>query len=321
MPITSMPKIIFWGTPEFANVILRALLDSGINIEAAVTAPDKPKGRSKQPVPSPVKVTAQRHGIKLFQPQSLKDPHFAAELAAASPDLMVIAAYGKIVPQSLIDIPELGVINVHPSLLPKYRGASPVVTALLNGETVTGVTLILLDKEVDHGPILAQKSYPVSLEDTQESLHTKLADLSGQMLVETLPMYWQGLIKPHDQDHNQATFTKVIDKDNGKINWHDDAEKIARQVRAYYGWPSSWSIIQSSPVKQLLGKKIYIHRAAPVTSAGLGPGEMQCDGEKIYIGTGKGGLEVYELQLESRNKISANQFVRGYHNLSGTILQ
>ncbi|TSC77815.1 MAG: methionyl-tRNA formyltransferase [Parcubacteria group bacterium Gr01-1014_29] len=243
--IHKSPKIIFFGTPQFSVIILQKLIQSGFVPSAVVTAPDKPAGRGQKISRSPVKVLAQSHGIPIFQPEKASDESFLNALNNVKPDVFVIAAYGKILPKKLLDIPLKGTLNVHPSLLPRHRGPSPIQASILTGDKDTGVTLMLTDEKMDHGPIISNCKFQIANRDeiTYRELHDKLANLGGELLVETLPKWIAGEIKPLPQNHEQATYTKLLTKEDGHIDWSKSAEEIDRRVRALNPWPGTWSFM------------------------------------------------------------------------------
>lgn len=306
-------SIIFFGTSNFAAIILKKMLAEKLLVIAVVTQPDRPSGRTQQLKPSPVKSQALASGLTLFQPEKL-DSAFAEELGRLNSDLIIVAAYGKIIPQNILNIPHFKAINVHPSLLPKYRGASPVSSVILAGDTVTGVTIMLMDAKMDHGPVLSQENTNISDTDTNESLHQRLAEQGGNLLIKTIPDWLAGRIKPQEQNHSQASFTKILNRDDGRINWQDSAVKICQQIRAFYPWPMAWSIIKDSSKPKILNKKLIIHQAIPIKSDSIiKPGEINF-GKKLTIGTGDGSIVVEKLQLEGAKPISESDFRHGYQS-------
>jgi len=248
-------KIIFMGTPEFSAVILEALVNSNYEIAAVITNPDAPIGRKQILTPSPVKVLAEKNKIPVIQLDEMRDFNV---------DLAIVAAYGKIISKNVLDIPRYGMINVHPSLLPKYRGASPIQNAILNGDKKTGVTIMKLDKEMDHGEIISQVETQILGSDTYESLSQKLAILGAELLIKTIPDYTSGKIKPVKQNHAEATYTKIIKKEDGKIDWSKSAIEIERIVRAFYPWPIAWTIWNGKVLKileaRIIGNKLEIKK-------------------------------------------------------------
>lgn len=238
------PKIIFFGTPFFGRVILENLLADNFKVVGVVTQPDKPVGREQKMTPSPVKILAKKEKIPVLAPTNKQELAAASrKLLASKPDLFVIAAYGMIIPAQTLSIPKRGVLNVHPSLLPKYRGASPIQAAILRGEEETGATIMLADEEMDHGPILSQQKISIVPNETTPSLTEKLALLGGKLLTTTIPMYLKGEITPQPQNHELATFTKLIKKEDGKVDWDTDNDQVERMVRAYTPWPGVWTTV------------------------------------------------------------------------------
>lgn len=321
MTIVKDLKILFFGTSMFAVPALNKLKEAGYEIVGVVTQPDKPVGRKQELVPSPVKVAAQKLGIQIFQPTSPLSPPQAwggikggVELMK-DVDLFVVASYGKIIPKAILDIPKYGVLNIHPSLLPKYRGASPIHAAILNGDTETGVTIIKMDEELDHGPIVASTKLQITNHKPQfEELHDQLAEIGADLLIRILPDYISGKIKPTAQDHDKATYTKIITKDDARVDWNKSAEEIERMVRAYHKWPVAWTTLD--------GKRLKVYEAESIEAEhqGYKPGQVIITSPTLRIMCGKGVLVINEVQLEGRDKMPAEKFVRGY-NLAGKILK
>ncbi len=241
---TKKPKIVFFGTPEFAVKILEKLKNGNYDIYAIVTVPDKKRGRGTEKTPSPAKEYAEKNKIKILQPEKIKNNGgFLSEIKKIQPDVFVVASYGKIIPKELLDIPPKGTLNVHPSLLPRFRGPSPIQSAILCGENETGVTIMLLDEKIDEGPILAQKKLEFSISNFQFSkLENELAELGGRLLVETIPNWIAGKIKPIPQDHAKATYTKIVAKKDGEIDWREPPEIIERKIRALNPNPGTYAI-------------------------------------------------------------------------------
>jgi len=248
------PKIIFIGTSQFAVPTLENLIKNDYHITTVITAPDRPAGRQQEITPPPVKRTALQYKISLLQPEKIRESK--SKIIASKPDLIILAAYGQIIPQDILTIPPLGCLNLHPSLLPKYRGPSPIQTAILNGEEKTGITIMLMDEKMDHGPIISQKEITISLEETSQSLEKKLAKLAANFLMEILPQYIQGKTKPQAQDEIKATYTKTLKKEDGQIDWEKTAQEIERKVRAFYPWPGTWTYFNNQRVKILKAKVI-----------------------------------------------------------------
>lgn len=261
-------KIAFFGTPRFAQIVLEKLIDSPFRPQVVITAPDKKAGRGRKLQASPVKLSAQRFNIEILQPKSLN-----SNLLTPFPkfDLAILVAYGKIIPRDILSIPRYGFINVHPSLLPKYRGPSPIQSAILTGEGKTGVTIMLLDEKVDHGPILAQQEVIIEENDTHASLIEKLGKLGANLLIETLPYYLDGSLKLQPQNHSLATLTKHVKKSDGYIRLENppDPQTLNRMIRAYYPWPGTWCRLMVNGkwliVKFLPGNLIQIEGKYPLT--------------------------------------------------------
>src|SRR3989344_5980315 len=233
-------RIIFFGTSEFGAIILENLIQASYSPVLVVTTSDKPAGRKQVLTPPPVKVFAKTHGLEVFQPEKF-DKDALYKIQNTSPDLFVVAAYGKILPKALLDIPPKGSLNVHPSLLPKYRGSSPVQAALLNGDEETGVSIIVLDEKMDHGPIVAVERFSIQKRYAYPELHNALAELGGDLLLRTIPLWAAGKIQVQAQNDSEATYTSIIQKEQGRIDWSKEAMYIERQVRALYPWPGTFT--------------------------------------------------------------------------------
>jgi methionyl-tRNA formyltransferase len=239
-------KTIFFGTPSFAVIIFNKLLEANIKPAAVVTAPDRPAGRGQKLTSPLIKVSAKQIGVPVFQPESLKSEQFLQSLRIYNADVFIVASYGKILPEALLAIPPRGTINVHPSLLPNHRGPSPMQTTILNGDKTTGVTLMLTDKKMDHGPIIMSQELKIkNYEITYTELHDKLAEIGGDLLIKTLPKWIAGEIISREQEHEKATYTKLLTKEDGHIDWSKSAIEIDRAVRALNPWPGAWSYTQN----------------------------------------------------------------------------
>lgn len=316
------PSIVFFGTSEFGAVVLERLINSPYKPALVVTAPDKPSGRNLLLTPPPVKISAKRHNIPMLQPEILTN--HISDITHHKPDLFIVAAYGGILPKELLDIPSRGALNVHPSLLPKHRGSSPIQYAILKGDDYTGTTIMLMDEKIDHGPILAQESLPIPVDSMRYSeLHDALAALGARLLVETIPRWIRGDIKAVAQKHEQATFTKRIFKEDGKIDWTKSARDIERQIRAFERWPESSTKIksQSAPeggtkILKILKARV-LQQAADEPPGALGNVAKLSDGT-IAVQTGSGRLAIKEVQLEGKKPMSAKDFLLGHPNLPGS---
>ena len=287
------PRIVFFGTADFSLASLRELLKAGFNVVAVVTQPDKPSGRSKQPEASAVKQFAQEKGIPVLQPSQLNED-FIKELTDLKPDAGVVVSYGRIVPKPVLNLFKDGLINVHASLLPKYRGSSPIESAILNGDEKTGVTLMQLDEGMDTGPIYISEETPLRTE-TRPELYEKLAEIGANLLVKSLPDIISGKLKPTPQEESSATEVKMLQKSDGSIDWTQPAEQIERQVRAYLGWP---------------GSRTRIHgKDATITATHVLVGQESTDG--IPMETGDGVLVIERLIPAGKKEMTAGEFMRG----------
>ena len=308
---------VFMGSPEFAVPPLEHLILNHYQVAAVYTQPDKPAGRGCSLVSTPVKRTAIAHKLPVIQPASLKDAAAVAQLAGFHPDIIVVAAFGHILPQPVLDLPRYGCINLHPSLLPRFRGASPVASAILAGDDFTGVSVMLMDKGLDTGPILARAQTPISALDTTGSLTAKLSLIAAQLLLEVLPHWLRGELTPQPQNEAEAIYSAPISKEAGEINWHLPAIDIWRRVRAFHPWPGCYARWRE--------KQLKIIEAVPL----LGEGTVEVgqvvaiEGTKAAfgVGTGSGILGVVTVQMEGRRAMSAADFLRGQRQFVGTMLK
>jgi methionyl-tRNA formyltransferase len=308
-----MERLLFMGTPDFAVPVLEALIGQ-YEVVGVVTQPDQRVGRGRKVEASPVKVVALAHDLPVLQPPSLRRPEAVAELRALAPEVIVVAAFGQILRAEVLDIPPKGCLNVHASLLPRYRGAAPVAAAILAGEEETGVTIMLMDEGMDTGPILSQATCPISPQDTRESLSAKLAQLGADLLMDTLPRWLAGEIEPRPQDHSQATYSRIIAKEDGLIDWSQSAVEIWRQCRAYYPWPSTHTYWRGKLLKVLKAK------ALPHWSGEGEPGWVVALHEGLAVATGEGALLLGEVQLAGKRAMDAEDFARGQRDLVGSEL-
>ena len=301
-------RIVFMGTAELSCASLEKLSgDNQFQVVAVVTQPDKPKGRDLKLTPSPVKVLAEKLNLPVLQPLKARDEKFIAELRGLKPDLMVVVAYGQILPQSLLDVPAHGCLNVHTSLLPKYRGAAPIQWAIADGNDETGVTIMQMDAGLDTGPVLSVRRTPILPTDDSPILHDRLAQLGAELLVETIPAYVAGTIRVQPQPAEGSTYAAKIKKEDGKIDWSQPAEKIWNRLRAFSPWPGGFTFLQAEPKPQLL--KIW--KAEPVEKSG-GAGEvLSADKTGIIVGCGQNALRILELQREGGKRLTAEQFLAG----------
>lgn len=307
--------VVFMGTPQFAVPILGSLFRSPYQVVAVYTQPDKPVGRRQRLTPSPVKELAREHKIPVIQPNTLKTAEVVEDLASLKPELIVVAAFGQLLPREVLSLPKFGCLNIHPSLLPQHRGPSPVATSLLCGDLLTGVTIILMDEGLDSGPILAQEKVGIAATDTTGSLTAKLAHVGAGLLMDTLPKWLKGEIEPGPQDESQATYSRLITSKDGEIDWHLPAVELWQRVRAFNPWPGCYTWWQ--------GKRLKIHSAAPVSKLAKGEvGKVIAlrQPPKVGVVTGDGILGLCQVQLEGRQEMSIADFVRGQRNFIGSIL-
>lgn len=308
-------RTVFMGTPQFAAIILESLLQSPCRMVAVYTQPDRPAGRRHRVSPSPVKRLAMEQGIRIIQPETLKSGEAVDELAGLRPELIVVAAFAFILPGEVLTLPGFGCLNIHPSLLPRHRGASPVANAILCGDDTTGVTVMLMDSGVDTGPILAQEEEEVFPEDTTGSLNSRLAGVGAGLLLKTLPEWLAGRVRPQPQDGSRATCSGLITVEDAELDWRLPALELWRRVRAYNPWPGSYSRWRT--------KRLKVHEAVPLDDAATGePGTVMTLPEPPGVGvmTGRGILGLEQVQLEGKQKMSADEFVRGKRDFIGSVL-
>jgi len=307
-------SVVFMGTPEFAVPALEQLVLDGYDIAAVYTQPDKEAGRGRMPLAPPVKQAALELGLRVEQPASLKQAEALQELSDLRPDVIVVAAYGKILPASVLNLPLRGVLNIHPSLLPQFRGASPVASAILAGNQFTGVSVMLLDEGMDTGPVLARAQVSISPLDTTGSMTDKLARVGANLLLDVMPRWIKGEIAPQAQDESQATLTRKFEKEDGEIDWSLPAKELSLRVRAFTPWPGTYTCWK--------GKQFKITQAVPLPAAtGVKPGQVvSLEGPRLGIGTGDGILDVLQLQLEGKREMTAAEFLRGQRDFPGAVL-
>ena len=309
-------RIVFMGTPEFAVPSLERLIGTQYQVVAVYTPPDRLAGRGRSLTSSPVKRVAVDHKLPVVQPASFREAEAVAQLAGLHPDVIVVAAFGQVLPQSVLDIPAYGCVNIHPSLLPKFRGASPVAAAILAGSVFTGVSIMLLDKGLDTGPVLARAQIPVSAQDTTGLLTAKLSLIAAQLLLEVLPRWLGGELTPQPQNEAEATFCGQVTKEEGEIDWSLPAVEIWRRVRAFHPWPGCYTRWQ--------GRQLKIIEAVPLPGEGtLEAGQVVAvdrGGAVLGVNTGDGVLGILGVQLEGKRAMSADEFVRGQRRLIGASL-
>ena len=307
-------KIIFAGTPDFAASALESLLTTPHQVVAVYTQPDRPAGRGRKLQPSPVKRLALEHGIEVRQPEKLKDPQDQEALAALGADLMVVVAYGLLLPQAVLDAPRLGCINIHASLLPRWRGAAPIQRAILAGDDESGITIMQMEAGLDTGPMLHILKTPILQDDTGGSLHDRLADLGARALLESLGGIAGGSLIPHPQDDELATYAKKLDKGEARIDWSQPAVVIDRQVRAFNPWPVAQCDYQGKAMR--VWQSLPLEQATPDDSE---PGQVLEAGKTgIDVATGEGVLRILNLQMPGKRAMSAADFLNA-HNLDGVV--
>lgn len=324
-----MLRIIYMGTPRFAVPALEALIEGarpgavlpqGYEIATVITKPDKPAGRGRGLAFSPVKQTALAHNIPVWQPGSFKKRANAEALAAYKADLYIVAAFGQILPQNVLDQPRYGTLNIHASLLPRYRGPDPIAEAILQGDAESGVTIMLLDAGIDTGPALLKRTLQLSREETTGSLTGKLADLGAQALLEALPPWIAGTLTPEPQSESRTSHTRMLQKEDGAIQWELPASVLARKVRAYTPWPGSYAFWRGKLLKIITAEPLTVEPGAPIM-----PGTVSVHTEAghklLAVMTGSGRLLIKQLQLEGKRAMSAEEFLRGYGQIVGSKLE
>jgi methionyl-tRNA formyltransferase len=303
-------NLVFCGTPAFAVPTLEKVRAKGFSVQLVVTQPDRPKGRGLELISSPVKQCAVRLALPIVQPERIRNnEEFRDQLTALQPDAIIVVGYGRIIPQWMLDLPPLGNINLHASLLPKYRGAAPIQWAIAQGETLTGVTTMKIDAGLDTGDILLQKELPIAPDDKSETLAPKLAGVGADLIVETLRGLQASTIHPRPQDNSQATLAPILKRDNGLIDFTRTATEILNRLRGFQPWPGAYT--------QFLGKNFHVWKAAKIERA-LPPGELKVEGDRLFVGCGDGSaIELLEVQVEGKKRTAAADFIRGYRPGAG----
>lgn len=303
--MSQSPHLVFCGTPQFAVPTLEKLVSSGFRVDVVVTQPDRPKGRGLELVASPVKQAALRLDLPITQPEKIKNnEEFRAQIAAIKPDAIIVVGYGRLIPQWMLDLPALGNINLHASLLPKYRGAAPVQWAIANGETITGVTTMRIDTGLDTGDILLQREVAIEPEDTAETLAPRLASIGADLMVGTLRGLQAGSIRPHPQDHSKATLAPILKKEDGLVDFSRPATEILNRIRGFQPWPGAYTTFR--------GKNLQILQARAATE-NVPQGKLLVSGDRLLAGCGRNtSLELLELQLEGKKRTTARDFIHGY---------
>jgi len=314
-------KIVFIGTPEFGALVLEKLVENNLKPILVVTAPDKPVGRKQILTPPPVKILTEKYQIPILQPEQILNSK--VEIRNSNPNLIIVASYSQILPKEILEIPKYGCLNLHPSLLPCWRGPSPIQYTILAGDEETGVTIILMDEKMDHGPILANRKLLIANRKiTYDKLLKELANLGGELLIETIPKWIKGEIKAVPQNESRATYSKILKREDGKIDWSKSAQEIERQIRAFNPWPGSYCLWPQKDKE----RKLKILKARASIQKNYGPFGIRgktflAPNDEIAAQTKKDFLIIEELQLEGKKPTTSEEFLRGYQEFIGTILE
>ena len=302
-------RVVFLGTPDFAVPSLDALVLAGHSVVGVFTQPDRPKGRGQQVAESPVKQAAVRLGLPVFQPERIRRPESIEQLRSFGADLMVVVGYGQIIPQSIIDLPRRGILNVHASLLPKYRGAAPIQWAIASGETKTGVTIMQIDAGLDTGDMLAKASTDIGPDETAPELSARLAALGAQLLIDTIGAIECGTAIREKQNDSEATLAPILKKEDGRVDWTRPAREINNRRRGFTPWPGAYTTFRGQPLALL--------RTEALEDTSLLPGVVRVDGKKLLVGTGDGALAVADVQPGGKKRMSAEAYINGYKPQNG----
>ncbi|MBV8898309.1 MAG: methionyl-tRNA formyltransferase [Acidobacteriaceae bacterium] len=306
-------RTVFLGTPEFAVPSLEALVSAGHEVMAVYTQPDRPKGRGNQITESPVKVAARKLGVQVYQPERIRRPRSLDELGELAPDLMVVVGYGQIIPQSIINIPRFGVLNVHASLLPKYRGAAPIQWAIAKGERETGVTIMQIDAGLDTGDMLMAFKVPIGSDETAPELSARLAPLGAKLLNETIGQIESGIVVREKQNSEEATLAPILNKEDGRIEWSRTAQEIYNRLRGFAPWPGAYTTFRGQPLLITWGK--------PTDEQALPPATVLVRNRRTFVGCGEKTIfELLEVQPAGKKKMPAEAFLNGYKVASGELL-
>jgi len=296
--------LIFMGTPDFAVPSLRALVNAGHRVSAVYTQPDRPSGRGQKLTASPVKQTAIELGLPVEQPAKLRAPEVVAALEAAKPDAMVVVGYGQIVPRSILAIPPLGIVNVHGSLLPKYRGAAPIQWSVANGDTETGVTTMLINAGLDTGDMLLKASCPIGPDETTPTVWNRLAEMGAELLVETMQRLEAGTLQPEPQDDSQSTYASMLKREDGLVDWQRTAQDIYNRYRGFQPWPGAWTWFRNG--------RLQIKEMRPADETVPTPGALAVRGKRLFVGCANGGsVELLRVQLEGKGPVAVEAFLNG----------
>lgn len=303
-------NILFFGTPDYAVPFLQGLIQADMTPQAVFSQPDRPVGRKQTIEPTPIKTTARSYGVPVFQPEDIRTPEWIEKIKELSPDAIVVVAFGQIIPQEILDIPPKGCVNVHPSLLPRHRGASPLQETILQGDTTTAVTVMLMDAKMDHGPILAQKPVAVDKNETHESLREKTTVIGVPLLIDTLDKWFSGAIRHTPQDDSRATYTRLLSRETGKLDWSENRETIDRKIRGLNPWPGVWCDFNGKRLKIFASKK---YEGTPKEQSSFYYSTNE--GSHLFVACKDGLLELTDVQLEGKNRTSGSDFVQGYKKM------
>ncbi len=308
-------KILFMGTPDFAVPCLKAIIDGNYEVSAVITQPDRPKGRGQKLMPPPVKEEAQKYNIEVFQPERMKDIQFIKQIKDMNPDMIIVVAFGQILPKAILDIPRYGCINVHASLLPKYRGAAPINWCIINGEKITGVTTMYMDEGIDTGDMILKREIPILDSENAQQLHDKLSILGAALLVETIDQLVKGTSIRIPQNHNQSTYAPMLSKTSGKIDWNMNSLAIRNLIRGVTPWPGAYTSYLNKTVK------IFLAEALDYETENEEAGMIyKVAHDHFLVSCGKGRLKIKEIQFENEKRMSVEAYLRGHNIEEGQIL-
>ncbi len=306
-------RVVFMGTPQFACPTLQMLIDRGEQVVGVVTQPDRPKGRGQQTQAPPVKELAVQHGIPVLQPIKVRAPEAVEEIRLLSPDLIVVVAFGQILPKALLDIPPRGCINVHASLLPRYRGAAPINWAIINGESEAGVTTMLMDVGLDTGDMLLKRSTPITPDDDAQSLHDRLSVIGAEAMAATLDLLMEGKLVPEKQDDSLSNYAPMLKKEDGRIDWQQSPRAIVNRISGVTPWPGAYTTLD--------GKMLKLFRASVGSGSGTPGTVVRADRSGLEVACDGGSVIINELQLEGKRRLGVGDFLAGYRLPPGTPLE
>jgi methionyl-tRNA formyltransferase len=308
-------RIVFMGTPDFAVPCLQTLIDNNHQVVGVITQPDRAKGRGNKLTPPPVKILAEKYELPVFQPDKVKTPEFVEKLRELAPDVIVVVAFGQILSQAILDIPPKGCINVHGSLLPKYRGAGPIQWSIINGDKTTGVTTMFMDKGVDTGDMILKREFDIDIKDTYETLHNKMSLVGAEVLIETLALIEQGKAPRTPQNHEEHTNAPMLDKNTGKVDWTKSAVEIYNLIRGTYPWPGAYSTYMEKKFK-IFSSEIYQENTKNAESGKI----IEIGKDYILVSCGMGFIKIMELQFENEKRMGVEAYLRGHNLESGSKL-